>query len=879
MFCFLAWTAIAQATISKKIDFNNDQKDDLVWQEKNYGAIAAWHMNGVAVMRGVEFATPPTLVTPNHMADFDGDGNTDILWTEAGSNITHLWIMNSSGTGPRSSAVLNSGNAFSATHIGDFNDDGKADILWRNNATGEAKISLMNGTNVLATRTIIGTTAWIVVATGDFDGNGTTDLVWRDNITGNTQLWLMNRDGLTVRDAAQFSTTLSWHVKFACDFDGNGTADLLWEHESGVTQSWLLRGLSITAARNLESSGDWMVIKTGDFNGDGKCDLLWQHRQIRTYHLWLMNGTQLITGRELLASDSWKPAGIGDYDGNGKSDLVWVDDYEGHAQIWLMNGLYPAEARQYTNLLTWTPITRSQPTSTFLLGALPPMTKDAARFLTQATFGPTYPEIQQLAATGNYTAWLNNQFALPQRTYTTCIGDLGGDDVYEKFPECFWNYALTAPDQLRQRMAFALSQIFVISANTGPLYEPRSLSNFYDQLYLHAFGNFRTLLERVTLNTSMGVYLNMLGSDGTTVGLLPNENFAREVLQLFSIGLYQLNLDGTLRTDGSGNPIPTYNENTVKGFAKAFTGWGDNDGPTIEDNWPYGRNLEYIWHLPMQAWENHHDRSAKQLLNGYVTPPNQTAATDLRLALDNIFNHPNVGPFIGKQLIQRFVTSNPSPAYVARVASVFNNNGQSVRGDLRAVISAILLDPEARSLANTGNPTFGKLKEPILRYSALLRAFNGRPASGRYKQLAYVDSIEYGIGQQVLLAPSVFNFFRPSYSPPGPIATQRLVAPEFQILNTSTVVSTPNYLASGFIFLRPEYSTSADDVLPQGYSALPNEPRLLLDHLNVLMLAGNMPEWLYNSLLRTLNELSGDPLYQKEIAIHAIDVALGTLQR
>lgn len=851
-------------------DLSGDNKSDLIWLHDTENYSLASLMDGLSWVTGDCLNGCDSALHPTHVGDADGDGKADIFWRSR-AGVTSISRMN--GVTQTAHREIYADPRCHITHLADFNGDSKKDIVWRCDP-GHVHVWLMNGLNQLAAGTLSLDPNCNVAKVADFNRDGKDDLVW--GCGSYTSIQLMN--GLTELGARIIFNDPNFQVVHTADFNGDGNADLVLQSTFGHTAIWLMSGFNVIGTANLVVDQNWRVSHTADLDGNGKADLVWRNNTTGETHIWKMNGTFLIFRAPLNIAPNWRVIHFGDFDSNGKKDLV-LRNTAGDTQIMLAGFFEPVAGALIPVNSAWDIIATSRATPDYLLGLPPPAVRDAARFLTQATFGPTYPEIQQLATTGNYTAWLNNQFALPQRTYTTCVDDLGGDDVYEKFPECFWNYALTAPDQLRQRMAFALSQIFVISANTGPLYEPRSLSNFYDQLYLHAFGNFRTLLERVTLNTSMGVYLNMLGSDGTTVGLLPNENFAREVLQLFSIGLYQLNLDGTLRTDGSGKPIPTYNEYTVKGFAKAFTGWGDNDGPTIEDNWPYGRNLEYIWHLPMQAWENHHDRSAKQLLNGYVTPPNQTTATDLRLALDNIFNHPNVGPFIGKQLIQRFVTSNPSPAYVARVASVFNNNGQNVRGDLRAVISAILLDPEARSLVNTGNPTFGKLKEPILRYSALLRAFDGRPASGRYKQLAYIDGIEYGIGQQVLLAPSVFNFFRPGYSPPGPIAAQRLVAPEFQILNTSTAVSTPNYLANGFIFLRPEYSTNADDVLARGYPALPNEPRLLLDHLNVLMLAGSMPEWLYNSLLRTLNELSGNPLYQKEVAIHAIDVALGTLQR
>ena len=328
-------------------------------------------------------------------------------------------------------------------------------------------------------------------------------------------------------------------------------------------------------------------------------------------------------------------------------------------------------------------------------------------------------------------------------------------------------------DQLRQRVAFALSEILVVSQQGALIDAPYSLADFYDQLALNAFGNYRDLLEIITLHPAMGVYLSMLGNQkpNPALNIRPDENYARELMQLFSIGLVELNLDGTVRTDGLGQPIPTYDQAVIEGFAHVFTGWNYAGAPSFPQAFRNDNNQT----VPMQLYPAYHDEGAKQLLNGVTIPAGQTGDQDLRMALDNIFNHPNVGPFIAIRLIQRLVTSNPSPGYVSRVASVFNNNGFGERGDLGAVVKAILLDDEARPAMHM--EIDGKIKEPLLRLTQLWRAYNAQSQSGVFPLFpAYII-----FGQGPLQASHVFNFFSPFYAPPGEIRNSGLVAPELQI--------------------------------------------------------------------------------------------------
>lgn len=469
--------------------------------------------------------------------------------------------------------------------------------------------------------------------------------------------------------------------------------------------------------------------------------------------------------------------------------------------------------------------------------------KNAARLLTQATFGiKSQAEIDSLAAS-NANAWLNQQFTMSWNSHVAYVDAAKareGKAKEEHAYEAIWQQWLNEPGQLRARMAFALSEIFVIS-NIAPDLDTYAMASYMDLLNRNAFGNYRTLLGEVTLHPAMGYYLNMQGSkkEDPAKGTHPNENYAREVLQLFSIGLYKLNPDGSRIVGSDGKPVSTYDESVVKGFARAFSGWnfaGNNTSdPKIFD--PAKEN----WLDPMQAWEMMHEPGTKQLLDGKVLPAGQTARKDLDDALDTIFNHPNVGPFIGRQLIQRFVTSNPSPAYIGRVAAAFNNNGSGVRGDLKAVLTAVLTDTEARSLTGITAPSWGKQREPVIRFANFLRGLNATSPTGRNK-IWYLDDADEGLGQSPLLAPSVFNFFSPNYRQPGPLATANLVAPEFQITTETSMVGQLNFFAS---LIKNAAYGSGDTKLTlnlDALNALAADPVQLVDALNLQFMNGLMTD-------------------------------------
>ena len=488
----------------------------------------------------------------------------------------------------------------------------------------------------------------------------------------------------------------------------------------------------------------------------------------------------------------------------------------------------------------------------------PAMTVQAAsRFLHQATMGPNMASITALSQSGP-SAWLDAQFAKPQTIHRHRLNYLAtlqpgvALDDYNLL-ESFWGQAAKGDDQLRQRIAFSLSQIFVISTNEGRVGRyPLGMASYFDMLGANAFGNFRTLLDGVALHPMMGLYLSHLRNQKESGNRLPDENFAREVMQLFTIGLHELNADGTLKLSNNA-PIDTYNHDDIMGLAKVFTGWSWS-GPDQAPSRFYGSTFTpgAEW-TPMQNYPLFHSTSEKRFL-GVTLAGNGSGADEVKQALDRLFNHPNVGPFIGRQLIQRLVTSNPSPAYVGRVAAAFNNNGSNVRGDMRAVIRAILLDPEARATPSTASNTAHRLREPTLRLANWMRAFEADSVSRRFL-IRRQDDAFLGLAQTPWRAPSVFNFYRPSFSPPGTsIAANNMVAPEMQVTDEAEVTG---YLISMQDIVKHGVGSNFDVhsfYLPE--VALARTPDALLDRVNLLLLAGQMSPTLRSQILAAINSVA-----------------------
>ena len=491
--------------------------------------------------------------------------------------------------------------------------------------------------------------------------------------------------------------------------------------------------------------------------------------------------------------------------------------------------------------------------------------QNASRFLAQATLGADLALIQQVAS-GGIENWIDQQFSLPQsqilnylNTHLFDQSTIGEEQAPRRlFRYAMWDMIMNGTDLLRQRVALALSEIFVISTEKDDIWGvANGAADWYDMLLRNAFGNFRDLLQDVTLSPLMGNYLSHAGNRKTDVATnrFPDENYARELMQLFTIGLFLLNDDGSQILDGNSNPIPTYDNSHITEFAKIFTGLTyDFEGdphifwnPSFTSGWlnPYTATR------PMKMWNDEHEPGSKTLLNNYVVSAGQTGMQDVNEALDHLFNHPNVGPFIGRQLIQRLVKSNPSPAYIARVTAVFNNNGSNVRGDMKAVIKAILLDDEARNPAFITDPHNGKLREPFFRFTQLLRTFHYDNPQNKFWDGGW--SAEEDLLQYMFNSPSVFNFFSPDYRPPGAMGAAGLTGPEFQLMNSYSSISTINFWYSridwNYVFNLPgpqqpvkgQIHTIDQPEADLSYElTLVNDIDSLLDHLDLLLTYGTM---------------------------------------
>jgi uncharacterized protein (DUF1800 family) len=426
----------------------------------------------------------------------------------------------------------------------------------------------------------------------------------------------------------------------------------------------------------------------------------------------------------------------------------------------------------------------------------------------------------------------------------------------------FFVNALNNPDQLRQRVAFALSQILVTSGADSTLNLNYAM-RYYQQMFLDkAFGNYEDILTSVTLSPVMGDYLNMANNDkgNPATGTLPNENYARELMQLFSIGLWELKPDGTYLTDAQGNPIPTYGQDEIRAFARVFTGW---TFPTAPGQTQHNHNPGYYIGQMIGIAANH-DGTDKILLNGTPDSGGKTMSDDLAFAIHNVFMHPNVGPFISKQLIQKLVTGNPTPQYVGRISAVFNDNGQGVRGDMRAVVNAILTDPEARGALKIDSG-YGKLREPVLYVAALARATN-TASDGDF----FINQTRTQ-GQYLFYAPTVFNYYSPDYM----IAGTSITAPEFQIQDATTSLARINY-ANSFFFntIAPNqflYGATGTQLNLATLQALAGNPGALVDELNQLMMNGTMSDSMRSTIITAINAVPGsDTLNRARTALYLV---------
>jgi len=544
---------------------------------------------------------------------------------------------------------------------------------------------------------------------------------------------------------------------------------------------------------------------------------------------------------------------------------------------------------------------------------------EASQFLSNTTLGADYETIKEVADIG-ISSWLDNQFAMPEQVnfqdttwmiwehfYPQYIALWGEDFIVNHgdavipywyyWKMAWWNNILKSQDHLRQRVTQALSQIFVISEKSNLQLSGPGMADYYDMLYGHAFGNFRDLLYDVSLHPMMGFYLSHINNPKSDPinNIHPDENYAREIMQLFSIGLFELNNDGSRKKDAAGNDIPTYDNNDIKEFAKIFTGlapsgywWPWEDYSSIPAEWGNMFNESpstvVTWE-PMVAFDNWHEPGVKNLLNGQVVPAGQRTLQDINDAIDNLFNHSNVGPFIGKLLIQRLVKSNPTPAYVSRVATIFDDNGSGERGDMKALIRAIVTDAEAMDCSWEDEPSAGKLREPLLRYTQALKAFNAYNQSGRLWNWGYL--FDEAVSQGILASPSVFNFYLPEFQPNGPISDADLFAPEFQIHTSATSINFINLVYDWFVNDNyGEIATHAgtevhnvpsydiNDLDPVDYIyldledeyAIATDAEFLVDRINLIIAGGLFSEETKSSIISSVEQLS-DPVERVRAAL------------
>ena len=485
-----------------------------------------------------------------------------------------------------------------------------------------------------------------------------------------------------------------------------------------------------------------------------------------------------------------------------------------------------------------------------------PDADEAARFLVQTTFGPTPESIQEVMQLG-LTGWLDQQVGLTTTTTRSQLGQTGIEASALWWRHAWWRAALVAPDQFRHRAAYALSQIFVVNNEPGSVIGDNAITqaSYYDIFVNGAFGTYREVLEDVAYSPTMGFYLSHLNNRKSDLSMnrFPDENFAREVMQLFTIGLWKLNPDGSHQLDGEGRSIPTYDNSVITEMAKVCTGMSHsttNRGQPAVSFYDSATGDDYRY--PMKVWDEEHEPGAKVLFDGVEIPDGQTGEADVQQTLDALMAHESVAPFVSRLLIQRFTSSNPSPAYLRRVSQAW----QAGNGNLNRVLRSIVFDPEARAV-DTGEGRRGKVREPLLRMIHIMRAFELPDETGKYGVLA--ESVKRDLGEFVMSSPSVFNFYLPDHSPSGLLNELGLVAPELQIATSSTLLSTHDLLKttamSGHWVRGIDYS---DEL------AMLGDTEALVGHLDTLLTYGTLSE---STKAAVIDRINGESANSNKVAV------------
>jgi uncharacterized protein (DUF1800 family) len=879
-------------------DLNLDGRADLLWRHQASGERFYWAMNGTTVSATVNLGqnvdTDWRLAGAGQMG---GDARADVVWRHEATGDHVLWVMTAAGQTVR---VLPSETdlGWRIAGIADANGDGWSDIYWRHR-DGRNRIWLMGDgvysqTLNLPSRDIV----WQFVGVGDFDGNGMADIVWRHPITGKAIIWFMSGAAILSRSDELFVTHGGeWQPEMVADYDGNNRADILWRQQNtGQMQVWLMNGRNVVGTGVVPSPGAAFTLAgkpqppasasvflatltpegAANTPASGSSTIVLSPDELSAkITLNFTNLTTIQTAAHVHgpADPNTSAPPLYSVPMGSFNDVGWVfEPTAGLSQADQVDAL--KTGRLYINVHSSNYPNgeiRGQYRITAAGGVEPPIPNPpppglptaarAHRFLQQATMGATPALVQQVQSMG-YDAWLESQFAQPASEYTAFVDAASTTNDSGRLGALrsrFYMNALQTPDQLRQRVAYALGQILVTS--TDDVQDGRGMARYQDLLLNNAFGNVHTLLGGMTLDPIMGAYLDMANNDkpNPATNRTANENFARELLQLFSIGLYQTWSSGALKLDGTGAPIPTYDQPVIEEVARVMTGWTYNlPGCT-------GFNCGSYYLAPMKSVQANHDIGQKVIMNGQVLAAGRTAQEDLNDTITALYLHPAIGPFFSRQLIQHLVTSNPSKGYVARVTKVFENDGTGLRGNLRAVVKAILLDVEARR-DPVGDASFGRPLEPVLFITQYVR---GMGATGQGYGLAEQSAT---LNQQIFGSPSVFNFYSPDFQVPG----TTILGPPLQIFTESTAVRRAN-LVNRFIYqtvARPGYApgtatTVAFDMQPYIQSA--GNPGGMVDLLADRLMPGRMSPAMRTTIVNAVTATpANDPTNRARTALYLI---------